>query len=101
MTTSKGILRTKLFYIDHLDPESDTDRIDIKGFTIEAPEGQGLSIYLKECARDDELSGDMRTYLVRDNITDDVQYNEHRPFVVITEPSGKELRRTPLSINLC
>ena len=101
MTTNKGIRRSEMFYIEHLDSESEADRIDIKRFTIDAPEGQGLSIYLKECARDDDLSGDMRTYLGRDNITDDVQYNEHRPIVVITEPPGKELRRTPLSINLC
>lgn len=71
MTENKGILRTGMFYIDHLDPNSKSDLIDINGFTIDAPEGQGLSVYLKEYSRNDELERDMRTYLVRDIVTDE------------------------------
>ncbi len=71
MTENKGILRTGMFYIDHLDPNSKGDLIDINGFTIDAPEGQGLSVYLKEYSCDEELDRDMRTYLVRDIVTDE------------------------------
>lgn len=71
MTENKGILRTGMFYIDHLDPNSKSDLIDINGFTINAPEGQGLSVYLKEYSCDEENDRDMRTYLVRDIVTDE------------------------------
>ena len=71
MKVSKGIRQSELFYIDHLDPNSESDLIDIRCFTIDAPEGQGLSVYLKEYACKEETERSMRTYLVRDNETDE------------------------------
>ena len=71
MTENKGILRTGMFYIDHLDPNSKSDLLDINGFTIDAPEGQGLSVYLKEYSCEEELERNMRTYLVRDIVSDE------------------------------
>lgn len=68
---TKGILQSGVFYIDHFDVESEKDKADIEAFTIDAPEGQGLSIYLKEYARYDEINKEMRTYLVRDIETDE------------------------------
>ena len=69
MAETKGILRTELYYVDHLDAERDND--DIEEFTINLPEGQGLVTYLKDYAAGDE-SRVMRTYLVRDIETDEL-----------------------------
>ena len=71
MTENKGILRSDMFYIDHLDPNSSKDIQAIDSFTVDAPEGQGLSAYLKEYACAEELDRSMRTYLVRDIATDE------------------------------
>ena len=60
-----------MFYAEHLIPDSEKDIADINSFWIETPEGQGLSAYLKEYACEDELSRSMRTYLVRDNESDE------------------------------
>ncbi|MBR1629396.1 MAG: hypothetical protein IJ679_09065 [Lachnospiraceae bacterium] len=67
----KGILQSGMFYIDHLSSESETDARDIEQFQIDAPEGQGLSDYLKRYARQEEMNRSMRTYLVRDKETDE------------------------------
>lgn len=71
MTESKGLLRSEMFYIEHLDPKSKVDLDAIDNFFIETPEGQGLSTYLKEYSCQDESEKDMRTYLVRDIETDE------------------------------
>lgn len=68
---NKGLLRSGMFYIEHLDPKSKTDLEDISNFVVDAPEGQGLSMYLKDYACLDELNREMRTYLVRDIQTDE------------------------------
>ena len=67
----KGILQSEMFYIDHLSPNDEVDAQDIDKFRIDAPEGQGLSEYLKRYARQEEMNRSMRTYLVRDNETDE------------------------------
>lgn len=72
MTKTKGILRSEMFYIEHLDPQSEVDLTAIEEFSIDAPEGQGLDIYLKECSCLDEVNREMRTYLVRDMQTDEL-----------------------------
>ena len=68
---TKGILQSGVFYIEHLDSESLKDAKAIDEFTVDTPEGQGLSVYLKEYARYDECGREMRTYLVRDIQTDE------------------------------
>ena len=70
--SNKGILRSEMFYIEHLNPTSKTDLTDIENFSIDAPEGQGLSAYLKEYSCLDEVNREMRTYLVRDVQTDEL-----------------------------
>ena len=68
---NKGILQSEMFYVDHLHPNEAGDIADIEDFWIEAAEGQGLSDYLKEYASQEEIDRGMRTYLVRDNETDE------------------------------
>ena len=69
MMANKGILQSEMFYIEHLSIYN--HRTDISDFYIEAPEGQGLSNYIKEFAKEDEATLDMRTYIVKDNETDE------------------------------
>ena len=69
MTKTKGILQTELYYAEHLDAVR--DKKDIEAFTINFPEGQGLSTYLKDYALKEEARV-MRTYLVRDIDTDEL-----------------------------
>ena len=66
---TEGIIKTELFYAEHLDAKRDS--VDIDAFRIGAPEGQGLSDYLKLYSAGDE-GNVMRTYLVRDNDTDEL-----------------------------
>ena len=64
---SKGILQSKVFYCEHI---SASDR-DILDFTVRHPEvAKGLEYYIKELALPDEMRNTMRTYLVRDLVTD-------------------------------
>ncbi len=65
----KGLLQSKTFYIDHLEPFSDKTTIDT--FQISIEEGMGLLHYLQYYAVDDEITGKMRTYFVRDIVTDE------------------------------
>ena len=70
MTDGKGILRTQTFYCDHI---SAADMVDIANFTVRKPDiALGLEAYIKEQAIEDERMGAMRTYLVRDIITDEL-----------------------------
>lgn len=72
MSQSKGIFQNELFYIDHLNPDSDMDLDLIEMFRVDRPEGYGLEVYLKEYSCDDEKNKTMRTYLVRYNNTDEL-----------------------------
>ena len=69
--SNKGFLQSEMFYIDHLDPDNKEDVSAIQSFSINAPEGKGLDIYLKDYSRIDEFENEMRTYLVRDIETDE------------------------------
>lgn len=71
MITNKGLLRSDIFYVDHLKSEDERDERDIKSFSVTAPEGQGLLEYLKTYASQEERDKSMRTYLVRDIETDE------------------------------
>ena len=90
---SKGILSDGDYYCNHITAE---DKDDIKGFLVER--AYGLEYYIKNDAWVDELNGSMRTYIVRDENTDElvgyfslkagmVSLNEH---VEIDEESGME-----------
>ncbi len=46
MAEIKGIMQSKMFYIDHLDLSVEQDKTDVEAFWIDAPEGQGLDEYL-------------------------------------------------------
>lgn len=71
MAEIKGIMQSKMFYIDHLDLSVEQDKTDVEAFWIDAPEGQGLDEYLKYGAGYEEVERTMRTYLVRDIKTDE------------------------------
>ena len=72
MSITKGILRNKWFYCDHLGASVRDDQ-DIKSFTVRNPElASGLENYLKNHSLDDEENHAMRTYLVRDYTTDEL-----------------------------
>ncbi len=69
--SNKGLLRSEMFYIDHLDISKDADLSAIREFCVYAHEGQGLAYYLKEYSCEEENKNEMRTYLVRDYDTDE------------------------------
>ncbi len=71
MMPNKGLIQSELFYAEHLNPNDVRDLSAINTFSIDAPEGKGLDIYLKEYSCNDEDSHEMRSYLVRDNETDE------------------------------
>lgn len=62
----KGLLQSDLFYCNHLGV-SENDEEDIMNFTIDRDEGAGLLNYIQFQAFQEEDSGIMRTYIVRDN----------------------------------
>ena len=67
----RAVLKTDYFYITHLDPGSASDIQDINSFSIDLDTGAGLLNYIQKRACRDELSHEMRTYLVRDTLTDE------------------------------
>ena len=70
MSGTKGILSDGDYYCDHI---KETDLEDIKDFTVRNPEIAGnLAVYIKQWAWDDENEGLMRTYIVRDQVTDEI-----------------------------
>ena len=60
-----NVWESTLFIATPLNPYSEQDLSDIEDFTIDNPNGQGLANYLKSYACEDELSNQMRTYIVR------------------------------------
>ena len=104
MSANKGIRCTELFYVDHLNVNSVRDLKDITDFRVDAPEGQGLSEYLKEYAFYEEVDRSMRTYLVRDIETDEcvgyfslkaglISLNEIEVEIVDNETGEKRIER--------
>ena len=71
-SSKKGLLRNKWFYCDHLGTYA-RDAQDIQQFTVRNPEiASGLANYLKNHAFADEANNAMRTYLVREYMTDEL-----------------------------
>jgi len=64
--TDKIVIKRDLFYVSHLDPLSEDDLSCVESFLINRDTGNGLLNYLKYGALKDELSHEMRTYLVKD-----------------------------------
>ena len=62
-------LNTRLYSISHL---SDADREDLASFTINRKEGYGLEYYLKRSALSEEHANEARTYIIRDNDTNEL-----------------------------
>ena len=60
------ILKNDTFYCEHLGALKN-DIQDIQNFSVKDVRGEGLADYLKNAAANDENSGIMRTYFVRDN----------------------------------
>ena len=70
MSMTKGILSDGDYYCDHI---KESDLKDIKDFTVRDPErASGLEDYIKKWAWEDEHDGLMRTYIVRDQETDEL-----------------------------
>lgn len=61
----------QLLYCDHLGAAKD-DATDVMSFTVSRPEGAGLVAYLQRRAFFDEARGLMRTYLVRDQKSNEI-----------------------------
>lgn len=55
------------FVVEHL-VDSDENRILLEQFAV-GKGADGLEEYLKSCALDDEISGESRTYLVKDSVS--------------------------------
>ena len=64
-----SVLDNGVFCCTHL---SLKDERDIVHFAVGAPEGMGLVSYIQRHAILDERAGRMRTYIVRDNLTDEL-----------------------------
>ncbi|SEA89769.1 hypothetical protein SAMN05216349_1476 [Oribacterium sp. KHPX15] len=70
MSEKKGIIQTRTFYCDHI---AEKDKSDIENFKVRDPNvAAGLENYIKSIALSDEAIGAMRTYLVRDLVTDEL-----------------------------
>ena len=68
---NKIILENELFYCEHLTNRENVIE-ELSSFSIQKSTGNGLLNYLKNYALDDEYSGEMRTYLVRDKQTQEI-----------------------------
>lgn len=66
---TKGLFHNGLFYCAHISPG---DIQDIMNFTPRSKNGLGLVLYLQRMALLDEARGRMRTYIVRDYISDEL-----------------------------
>lgn len=67
----KGLLQDEFFYCNHLGA-SERDEIDIPMFSVHRSEGTGLERYIRYNAFPDEDAGVMRTYIVRDLVSDEL-----------------------------
>lgn len=65
------LIDNEIFYCEPLLANEENLRL-IQKFHVAAETGLGLEIYLKKYAVSDELSHEARTYLVKDNITNEI-----------------------------
>lgn len=65
------VLENELFYCEHI-PVNNKIKNELAKFTVEKKTGNGLVNYLLNYALEDEKSGEMRTYLVRDKDTNEI-----------------------------
>ena len=72
MARTDAIAISELYYCHPLSRMDGRDEGDIRSFRPVDPKGAGLVAYLQRQALTDELRGTMRTYLVRDNFTDEL-----------------------------
>ena len=65
------LINNEIFYCEPLLANEENLRL-IQKFHVAAETGLGLEIYLKKYAVSDELSHEARTYLVKDNMTNEI-----------------------------
>ena len=69
---NKKVISNEYFYCEHLFERNDIIEELKKDFSIDHESGKGLEIYLKEHSWFDEIYNENRTYIVRDNKTDEL-----------------------------
>ena len=72
MARSEAVRRSSQYYCYHLSDADETDERDVMLFEPVDASGAGLALYLQNMAFAEEDAGTMRTYLVRDNVTDEL-----------------------------
>lgn len=67
----KKFIENEIFYCEPLLANEENLRL-IQKFHVAAETGLGLEMYLKKFAVSDELTHEARTYLVKDNVTNEM-----------------------------
>ncbi len=67
----KKLIDNEIFYCESLLAKEENLRL-LRKFHVAEETGLGLEVYLKHYAISDELSHEARTYLVKDNVTDEI-----------------------------
>lgn len=62
-------LNTRLYNICHI---SAAKPEELKAFKVNKKEGRGLQVYIQKVAIEDEEQGIARTYLIRDNVSEEI-----------------------------
>lgn len=65
------LIENEIFYCEPLMADEENLRL-VQKFHVAAETGLGLELYLKKYAVSDEMSHEARTYLVKDNVTDEI-----------------------------
>ena len=65
------LIENEIFYCEPLMANEENLRL-VQKFHVAAETGLGLELYLKKHAVSDEMSHEARTYLVKDNVTDEI-----------------------------
>lgn len=92
---NEGILESRLFYCDHIKPDS-KDAGDVKCFCVD--KGPGLEDYIRHHAINDEYHCCMRTYLIRDKQTDELAayFSLKAGLISVNERKESSLRKNDL-----
>lgn len=72
MVRSDTVCEGTQYYCYHLSCADEVDKRDIVSFEPVKRDGSGLAMYLQTMAISEEAEGTMRTYLVRDCVTDEL-----------------------------